>query len=249
MGDARRYVVTGSASGIGAALVAAIRDEGHGVVTIDLHDADVCVDLATADGRRDLVSAVGDASGGRVDAVVACAGVSGDLSIAVNYFGMVATLDGLRLLLEGSTSPRAVAVTSLASVMPTDPELVELCLAGDEAAALARGAGDYPSSKAAMCRWIRRHAPTPAWAGAGIALNAVAPGTVVTPMTAPFLATPEGTAALDAMVPMPLNGHARPEQLAPLLLFLAGPSNTHVTGQVVFADGGADAVLRGDTVW
>ncbi|MFE7517476.1 hypothetical protein ACFU8I_40555 [Streptomyces sp. NPDC057540] len=37
--------------------------------------------------------------------------------------------------------------------------------------------------------------------------------------------------------------------MAPLIAWLASPENALVTGQVVFVDGGADAVLRGDGVW
>ncbi|MYX09397.1 SDR family oxidoreductase [Streptomyces sp. SID8375] len=75
-------------------------------------------------------------------------------------------------------------------------------------------------------------------------LNAVTPGTTVTPITEPMLADAEIRKAVDASVPMPLHGHARPEQIAPLLAWLTSPENTHVTGQVVFVDGGADAVVR-----
>jgi enoyl-[acyl-carrier-protein] reductase (NADH) len=48
---------------------------------------------------------------------------------------------------------------------------------------------------------------------------------------------------------MPLAGHARAEEIAPILAFLAGPECRHVTGQVLFVDGGADAVLTGDDIW
>ncbi|XUM02750.1 SDR family oxidoreductase [Streptomyces venezuelae ATCC 10712] len=72
---------------------------------------------------------------------------------------------------------------------------------------------------------------------------------VVTPLTRPLLDDPEMRGLVERSVPMPLHGHARPEQIAPLIAWLASPENALVTGQVVFVDGGADAVLRGDQVW
>jgi len=48
---------------------------------------------------------------------------------------------------------------------------------------------------------------------------------------------------------MPFGGHAQPEQVAPILAFLASPENTLITGQMLFTDGGAEAVLRGDDIW
>jgi NAD(P)-dependent dehydrogenase (short-subunit alcohol dehydrogenase family) len=65
-------------------------------------------------------------------------------------------------------------------------------------------------------------------------------------MTEPLLATAEGRALADRAVPMPLNGHAPPEAIAHVLMWLVSPENTHMTGQVVFVDGGADATLRGE---
>ena len=47
----KTYVVSGSASGIGAALTARLRADGHTVIGVDLHDAEVIGDLATASGR------------------------------------------------------------------------------------------------------------------------------------------------------------------------------------------------------
>ena len=108
---------------------------------------------------------------------------------------------------------------------------------------------NYPSSKRALSRWVRRECITPLWAGASIPLNAVAPGTVLTPMTAQMLSTDEGKARVDAAVPMPLNYHQKPEVIAALMAWLTSEENTHVTGQTIYVDGGADASLRGDNIW
>lgn len=107
----------------------------------------------------------------------------------------------------------------------------------------------YSSSNRAISRWVRREAITEDWAGAGIPLNAVAPGIVLTPMTAGLLATPESTKMVDSVVPMPLNYHQSPESIANLLIWLTSEENTHCCGQTVYCDGGSDAVLRGDDVW
>lgn len=256
----RTTVVTGAASGIGKALTELLRSRGERVIGVDIHDADVIVDLATSEGRDALVDGVAAASGGAIDAVVANAGLAGatPATIAVNYFGALATLEGLRPLLAASPSPRAAFTDSMASLMGFDDELVELCLAGTEPAALDRAAklveaghGDaiYSSSKAALARWLRRNAAKPEWAGAGIPLNAIGPGIVVTPMTADLTATDEARAALDQMVPMPLNGYMTADVPAKLLAWLVSDENSHLCGQVVFVDGGSDVVIRGDSVW
>ena len=132
----RTIVVTGAASGIGAATTRTLRESGSRVITCDLHDADVIADLTTAAGRKALVDGVERISGGRIDAIIANAGGGPpQTSLALNYFGAVATLEGLRPLLKASAAPRAVAVSSVASLRPADPALVEACLAMDEAGA------------------------------------------------------------------------------------------------------------------
>ncbi|HEX6954311.1 MAG TPA: SDR family oxidoreductase, partial [Agromyces sp.] len=166
----------------------------------------------------------------------------------------------LRPLLAGSPAPRAVATVSMASHFPTDDALMDALLAGDEAAALSRGAEleasapetanqIYATTKAALSRWIRRNAATPEWAGAGIPLNAIAPGVVVTPMTAQYTDTEEARKAILEMVPMPLGGIFQPRDAAYLLAWLTSEENAHLCGQVVFIDGGSDVVIRGDSTW
>jgi NAD(P)-dependent dehydrogenase (short-subunit alcohol dehydrogenase family) len=258
----RTYVVTGAASGIGRATSDLLAERGHRVIGVDLAGTDVNADLSTAEGRAELVDRVRELSGGTIDAIIANAGLATPTAktVAVNYFGAVATLEGLRPLLAGSAAPRAVATVSMASLFPTDDALMEALLAGNEAAAMSRGAEleasapetanqIYATTKAALSRWIRRNAATAEWAGAGIPLNAIAPGVVVTPMTAQYTDTEEARKAILEMVPMPLGGVFQPRDAAYLLAWLTSEENAHLCGQVVFIDGGSDVVIRGDSTW
>jgi len=257
----RNYLVTGAASGIGKATTELLRARGHRVIGADLTGSDIDADLSSVAGRTALIDGAANLSGGVLDGVIAVAGLSAPIpaTVAVNYYGAIATLEGLRPLLERSPAPRAVAVASMASLQDHDEELVEFLLNGTEQDALARAAElaksratghkVYSSSKRALARWLRASAPTDGWAGAGIPLNAIAPGVVLTPMTSDLVATPEGRARLNEQVPMPLNGPLGADVAARLLAWLADEENSHLCGQVIFVDGGYDAVVRGDTTW
>ena len=72
-------IVTGSASGIGAAVSEMLRGEGFDVTGIDLRDAEVVGDLSTPAGRKEAVSGALAATGGKVDRVVLCAGLGSHL--------------------------------------------------------------------------------------------------------------------------------------------------------------------------
>lgn len=258
----RVNVVTGAASGIGLATKQLLESRGESVIGVDIRDADVLVDLTSPQDRERMVEEVRTRSGGSLDTIIAVAGLAAPIpaTAAVNYFGMVATLEGLRPLLAGSDSPRAVGVASFASIAPGDEALVAAFRAEDEPTALARakelaadpvttGALIYPSSKAAFAQWVRRSSTTGKWAGAGIPLNAIAPGVVSTPMMSGVLSSQEGRDAVASSVPMPLNGFADARVPARLLAWLASVENSHLCGQVIFVDGGSDASIRGDSVW
>ncbi|MEO7123208.1 MAG: SDR family oxidoreductase, partial [Lacisediminihabitans sp.] len=137
----------------------------------------------------------------------------------------------LDALLDGNRTDAMARATELAAGTPQEANLI------------------YGTSKRALARWVRRNAASADWAGAGIPLNAVAPGVVLTPMTADLTATEEERAALIAQVPMPLNGFFGPEAVADLLVWLTAEANAHLCGQVIFIDGGSDVVIRGDSTW
>lgn len=257
----RTYVITGARTGVGAASAALLRSAGHQVIGVSRAGSDVEADLSTAEGRLQGAREALRLADGRVDAVIACAATSSPVADVpgVGYFGSVDFLDALRPALASSPAGRAAVVTSMSVLSPNDHRLVDLLRLGDEAAARTRAeelASDSatralvePSVKRALARWTRAASVTPAWAGAGIALNAAAPGVTLSERTLPLLETPESTARVDAAVPMPLGYHAPPVAVAQVLVWLTSAENTHTTGQNIFCDGGSDAVLRGEDIW
>ena len=111
-------------------------------------------------------------------------------------------------------------------------------------------AGDlYANAKHALNRWCRRVAVRPDWADAAIPLNVVAPGFIDTPAAAYILSDPNSRAAMAQMVPMRAAFPGRPEQMAAILAWCVGPENSLMTGQILFVDGGAEALLRGENSW
>ena len=248
----RTIVITGAASGIGAATCARLRDAGHTIIGVDLRGSDIAADLGTPDGRAAMIEAVRRMAPGGIDAVLAGAGISNEdmprQTIAINYFGAVATLEGLRPLMAGSDRPRAVAICSTAAMLPFSEDVVDLCTAGDEAGALdamAQGtSSSYSTSKQALARYVRRAAVSPEWAGAGILLNGIGPGVVETPMTAPLLDMPDMVRLIGQSNPIAVKGYAQASEIAELIDFLLGMENHYLCGQVIFIDGGSDAILR-----
>jgi NAD(P)-dependent dehydrogenase (short-subunit alcohol dehydrogenase family) len=250
----RTYVLTGSNSEIGQATKRLLESQGLRVIGIDSRQADIVADLSTHSGRELMVNSVTQVSGGAIDAVLALEGTTdgGSASVALNFYGTIATLQGLRPLLVQSNSPRAVALSSITSIHPFDYVLLHDMLDGSEDRALSRAAAEqltYATSKRALSRWIRRVACNMDWAGSGIPLNGIAPGLLKTHTPDVCAFTREGMQAMHAGVPMPLGGPLEPRDVAQLLAWFTSPENGHITGQVIFIDGGAEVSLRGEAVF
>ncbi|MFE6648677.1 SDR family oxidoreductase [Nocardioides sp. NPDC057772] len=256
------YAVTGSASGMGAAVVERLVDAGHRVVTVDLRDADVVADLSTPEGRHDAVEKVLAAVGGRLDGAVLAAGLGPApgrgrpaLITQVNYLGVVELLEGWREALAATGDAKVVVFSSNSTTtMPLVPSrAVAALLEGDAERAVKAyrifgknaPAMAYGASKVAVTRWLRRRAVEPEWVGAGIRLNAIAPGAVLTPLLEKQLATP-GEAKAIRSFPVPAGGYGDPGLLADWVIHMLSPAADFMVGSVVVVDGGSDAWFRAD---
>jgi NAD(P)-dependent dehydrogenase (short-subunit alcohol dehydrogenase family) len=259
------YVVTGAASGIGAATATLLRQRGHRVVGVDRAGSEVDVpiraDLGTEAGRRDAVRLVGEVLGDEpLHGVVPCAGVAGltgvdpEHLISVNYFGAVRLVTGLHDRLRRTAKEEGNAAVVLVSSNSTTCQpgwaldVARACLDGDEARARARARSResvvvYPSSKAALAWWARSVGTGRDWAGAGIRVNAVAPGLIATPMTDALRGDPV-LGRFAETYPSALDRPGRPEEVAAVIAFLLSAEASLLVGSLVFADGGTDALMH-----
>ncbi|WP_028650127.1 SDR family oxidoreductase [Nocardioides halotolerans] len=253
--DTRTYVVSGAASGIGAATAALLREQGHRVVTVDLRDADVVADLSTAQGRGAAVAGVREQTD-VVHGVVPAAGIGGftgtdpALVVSVNFFGAIALVEGLRDLMAAADGAAVVllASNSITGQPGWAGDVAVACLRGDEEAARAAASAHeavmvYPASKAALAWWARREGVTEAWIGAGIRLNSVAPGKIATAMTEQLAADPV-FGPLSEAYPSAVGRDGRAEEIAAPIAFLLSDAASLVVGSVLYVDGGTDAILH-----
>lgn len=248
------YVVTGAASGIGAAIAQQLSSEGHQIIGLDIQEADIVADLASAEGRDSAIAAIKEATAGGFDGLITCAGLGSHvpnkaLITSVNYFGSVDLIDGLREHL--ATHQAAVLIISSNSApMATNPEFVASLLDHDSAQAIAiaqqmDGQQVYSGTKQALAVWMRRN--TASYAGQGIRMNAIAPGYTRTPLSAAVEDDPTyGDAIKQFIASIPVGRPGVAQDMADAASFLLGDKAGFVCGSVLFVDGGHDAMMRPD---
>ncbi|MFF7244888.1 SDR family NAD(P)-dependent oxidoreductase [Embleya sp. NPDC008237] len=241
MSASRVVVVTGGASGIGAAVARAFAEHGDRVVIAD-RDTEAAEQVARElDGvpiGMDITDPASVASA--LDRVVA---EVGPLAVLVNNAGLVAGA-GLLVELPIEVFDTVVAVNLRGTFTVTAAAARRMIVEGAGGAIVnissigarqpTAGLGHYEATKAAVDALTRTGAIE--LAPHRIRVNGVAPGPVHTPMTAGLMSDPQARQAWEARIP--LGRIAVPADVAPLAVFLASPAAAHITGTIVPVDGG-----------
>jgi NAD(P)-dependent dehydrogenase (short-subunit alcohol dehydrogenase family) len=223
-------LVTGGASGIGAATVELLRRQGHTVVATDISPGDGIEPLDVTDEAAvdALVARVVDRHG-RLDLAANVAGIPGsyaeltDSTTEVWRRTMAVNLDGVYFCLRAELRAGATAIVNVAS------SAGRMGVPG-LAAYSASKHGVIGLTKSAALETARR----------GVRVNCVCPGTIRTPMLRGFVGGDE--AALESMGRRaPMGRLGEPEEIAEAIAWLLSDAAGFVTGAVVEPDGGVAA--------
>nr|WP_309697991.1 SDR family oxidoreductase [Armatimonas sp.] len=224
--DGQRALVTGGTRGIGAAVVAELRELGATVLTVARSGADLCADISEDGAAERILARAYETLGG--------------LEILVNNVGTTVRKPTTEL---SDSDYERVLGTNLDAVFrlcrAAQPTLAENhgCIVniGSVASSVAIGTGAaYAMSKAALDQLTRYLAVE--WAGDGIRVNSVNPFYTRTLLAQPVLDDPERLARVLASTP--LSRIAEPEDVAAAVAFLCLPAARHITGQCLAVDGG-----------
>ena len=243
--DGRVALVVGAGSGIGQAVALGLAAHGARVICADrvLAAAQTTVALAAASGGGELTAYEVDV----LDAAALTRAVE-DLG-AVDILAVTPAVNVRKRLLDytGEEFDRVVALnlrgafdvmTAFGRGMAERGRGSIIGFSSIRSLTTEPGQGVYAMTKAGLVMLLRTLAAE--LGPQGVRVNAIAPGVIDTPLTAPIKNTPDWYAAYGAK--SILGRWGRPEELAGAAVYLASDAASYVTGTVLFVDGGWTAV-------
>jgi NAD(P)-dependent dehydrogenase (short-subunit alcohol dehydrogenase family) len=238
--DGRRAVVVGAGSGIGREAARALAAHGADVVCADLDPAAAALTADSGPGMRAYELDVLDR-----DAVRAAALDLGEVDVLLFTTGRNVRK---RLLDYGDDEFDQVVALNLRGsfdlIRAFGPGMAErgrgsiIGTSSIRSLVVEPGQGVYAATKAGLVQLLRTAAAE--LGPSGVRVNALAPGVVETPLTAPIAAVPEWYDAYSRK--SALGRWAQPSELAGAVVFLASDASSFVTGSVLFVDGGWTAI-------
>jgi NAD(P)-dependent dehydrogenase (short-subunit alcohol dehydrogenase family) len=233
-------VVSGGTSGIGAAAAQRLSEEGAAVWILGSREESVTETLNRVPGlaggspcdvtdEAAVDRALADAAEhlGRLDGAFVNAGIDGTgdgvLTLAVEHF---------RRVLDVNVIGAFLVARAAARLMPEGSAIV--INASVNGLRAERGFADYNASKAAAISLAQTMALE--LAERGIAVTAICPGYIPTPMTARYLEDP--ATARQLLAEIPAGRFGKPEEVAALVAFLLSAESGYMGGAIVSIDGG-----------
>jgi 2-deoxy-D-gluconate 3-dehydrogenase len=242
--DGQVALVTGAGRGLGRAMATALAEAGAdlGLVARSRDQLEATAQAIRARGRRAIVAVADVTVAAEVEAAVqAVAGGLGRLDVLVNNSGIATA----KPLVELSPEEwKAVLDTNLTGAFNGCRSAGRIFLAQRRGKVVnlasvlgvrgLPGYTAYSASKGGVIAFTRALAVE--WARDNVQVNAIAPGWFVTPMNEAAFADPVIRERLLRDVPARRTG--RPEELGPLIVYLASGASDFMTGEVVHIDGG-----------
>ena len=242
--DGKRALVTGASRGIGAAIALRLAQDGADVAITYERSADKAAEVVKsieALGRKAVALKADAADPAAVrQAVDDAAQALGGLDILVNNAGLARggpietlTLDDIDAILGVNVRGVIVASQAAARHLPAGGRIISIgsCLAERVA---TPGISLYAASKSALIGWTKGLARD--LGPRGITVNVVHPGPTDTDMNP---ATGPQADGLRAQMAIPEYG--KPEDIAALVAFVAGPEGRYINGAGLTMDGGVNA--------